>query len=66
MEKYTIDKSVLEIDDLESPDKSGWQYWDAKSPSERLEAVEFQRQQLFAYDPTTARLQRVLSVTQRA
>ncbi len=65
MENYTINKSVLEIDDLESSDKSGWRYWRTKSPRERLEAIEFQRQQLFAYDPTTARLQRVLSITER-
>ena len=65
MKNYTIDKSGLETDDLDSPDKSGWRYWRAKSPTDRLEALEFQRQQLFAYDPTTARLQRVLSVTER-
>lgn len=65
MENYSIDKSVLEIADLESPDKYGWRYWGAKSPTDRLEAVEFQRQQLFAYDPTTARLQRVLSIIER-
>jgi len=66
MKKYSLDKSVSVVDDLESPDKSGWQYWCTKSPNERLEALEFQRQQLFGYDPTTARLQRVLSVTKRA
>ena len=65
MDELTLDKSALQVDDLASLDESAQRYWEAKSPSERLEALEFLRQQLFAYDPTTTRLQRVLSITER-
>jgi len=66
MKKITLDKSVIHVDELESLDESGKRYWRAQSHTDRLSAIEFQRQQLFAYDPTTARLQRVLSITERA
>lgn len=38
----------------------------AKSPLERLEALEVMRQMVYGYDPLTTRLQRVFKVTQRA
>lgn len=41
-------------------------YWLAKSPLERLEALEMMRQMVYGYDPLTTRLQRVFEVTQRA
>ena len=66
MNAMTLNKSVIQVDELDSADESGRRYWRAQSHADRLEAVEFQRQQLFAYDPTTARLQRVLSITERA
>ena len=43
----------------ESNDK---EYWYAKTPQERLQAVELMRQINYGYDPTTTRLQRVLEV----
>ena len=36
------------------------EYWRAKTPLERLEAIEFMRQVMYGYDPSTARLQRVI------
>ena len=47
----------------ESDEKS---YWLSKTPYERLAAVEFMRQIIYGYDPSTTRLQRVLEVTQRS
>jgi hypothetical protein len=41
-------------------------YWLAKTPSERLAAVELMRQIIYGYDPSTTRLQRVLEVAQRS
>jgi hypothetical protein len=40
-------------------------YWHAKSPSERLQAVEIMRRLNYGHSQSTARLQRVLAVTQR-
>ena len=60
---FNIDKSSLSVVSLseESDDK---EYWHAKTPQERLEAVELMRQINYGYDPTTIRLQRVLEVAQ--
>jgi hypothetical protein len=46
----------------ESDEKS---YWFSKSPYDRLIAVEFMRQIIYGYDPSTARLQRVFEIAQR-
>ncbi len=39
-------------------------FWQAKTPAERLQAVEFLRRVMYGYDPVTARLQRLLEVAQ--
>ncbi|MBM4350872.1 MAG: hypothetical protein FJ106_13410 [Deltaproteobacteria bacterium] len=46
----------------ESDEKS---YWFPKTSYERLAAVEFMRQIIYGYDPSTTRLQRVFEITQR-
>ena len=63
IDTFKIDKGALSVVSLseESDDK---EYWHAKTPQERLEAVELMRQINYGYDPTTARLQRVLEVAQ--
>jgi hypothetical protein len=40
-------------------------YWHAKSPGERLQAVEILRRLNYGHGQSTARFQRVLAVTQR-
>jgi hypothetical protein len=39
-------------------------YWQDQPPMARLRALELMRQVIYGYDPTTARLQRILTVTQ--
>jgi hypothetical protein len=41
-------------------------FWQTQTPEQRLQAVEILRQVMYGYDPSTARLQRVLTVAQRA
>ena len=58
-----IDKksfSVVSLKD-ESDEKA---YWLAKTPQERLEALELMRQIVYNYDPAATRLQRVFTITQ--
>jgi len=63
-ESLRMDKTVFSVGRL--TDASGErEYWLAKSPQERLEAVEVMRQIVYGYDPSTARLQRVLEIAQR-
>lgn len=58
-----LDRAVFEVGSLE--DESGErEYWQAKSPQERMEALELTRQIVYGYDPATTRLQRVLEVAE--
>lgn len=61
VETSTVDKSVVVISDLHD-DSNERDYWLGKTPAERLRALELMRQVIYGYDPSTARLQRVLSV----
>lgn len=56
-----MDKTVLSVASLadESDDRS---YWAEKSPEERWAAMEYLRVINYGYDPSTERLQRVLTV----
>lgn len=58
-----LDRSVFEIVPLDE-DRSDREYWLARSPRERMEALELARQIVYGYDPATTRLQRVLEVAE--
>ena len=60
---FKMDKDAFSVTTLfeESGDK---EYWRSKTPQERLEALELMRQINYGYDPTTARLQRVLEIAE--
>ncbi len=60
-----MDKTVFEIGTL-SEQGDDRAYWSSKTPLERLEAVEFMRQVMYGYNPSTTRLQRVLTVAQQS
>ena len=59
-----VDRTAFEVTSLfdESNEKS---YWLARTPYERLCAVELMRQIIYGYDPSATRLQRVFEVAQR-
>ena len=58
-----MDKNTLSVTSLfdESDEKA---YWLSKTSHERLEAMELMRQINYGYDPTTARIQRILEVAE--
>jgi hypothetical protein len=58
-----IDKRAFAVVSLDESEEK--QYWHAKTPHERLEALELMRQIIYGYDPATTRLQRVFEVAQR-
>lgn len=63
MQWQRIDKSAFDIVQLtDASDEK--RYWQSKTPAERLAALEFMRQVMYGYDPTTARLQRVLTTAE--
>jgi hypothetical protein len=65
IDEVRLDKSVLEVfssfEEAEAADRA---YWHSRTPEERLQAVELMRQSAYGNDPATARLQRVLEITQ--
>lgn len=64
-DRLRIDRDALSIVSLEEQDRLDREYWRSKTPRERWEALETIRQILYGYDPSTARLQRVLEITRR-
>ena len=58
-----VDRSAVKTGSAfgESDEKA---FWLDKTPLDRLEAVELLREIAFGYDPTTARLQRVLETAE--
>ena len=64
-DQLRIDRDALSIVSLEEQDRLDREYWRSKTPRERCEALETIRQILYDYDPSTARLQRVLEITRR-
>lgn len=64
VETSRMDKSVLSVASLTDPSDEQ-EYWQSRTPQERLAALELMRQICYGYDPATTRLQRVLEITQR-
>ena len=58
-----LDRSAFEIASLDA-DSADRDYWRARSPEERMEALELMRQIIYGYDPATARLQRFFEVAE--
>ena len=58
-----LDRSAFEIGSL-NDDREEIEYWRAKSPEERMEALELMRQIIYGYDPATTRLQRGFEVVE--
>lgn len=63
LDSLRIDRSAFKITSL-FDESDEMDYWLAKTPYERLEAVEIMRQIIYGYDPSSTRLQRLLTVTQ--
>lgn len=62
---FEVDRSAFSVVSLEQQDNEERLYWRAKTPYERLLAVETTRQVLYGYDPASVRLQRVLEIAKR-
>jgi hypothetical protein len=57
-----INRNIFEVVDLrEADDRSDWH---DRSFAERIEAIEFMRKAMFGHDRVSARLQRVLEITE--
>src|SRR3989338_6828645 len=59
-----VEKTAIIVSPLSDPSDDR-EYWLSRSPYERLQAVESLRQLNYGHGQSTARLQRVLEITQR-
>ena len=59
-----MDKTAFSVSSLKDG-ATEKEFWLSKTPLERLQALEILRQINYGYDPSTARLQRVLEVVER-
>ena len=57
-----LDRDSFSVGTLDDDDAR--RYWRARTPDERLSALEFLRQVMYGYDPVADRLQKVLEVAQ--
>jgi len=57
-----INRNFFDVVDLHKADDKS--YWLRRSFAERMEAIEFMRKVMFGHDRVTARLQRVLEITE--
>ncbi len=57
-----INRNFFDVVDLHKADDKS--YWLRRSAVERMEAIEFMRKVMFGHDRVTARLQRVLEITE--
>ena len=61
----TLDKTAFKVfSSFQEADAADRAYWHSRTPEERLLALELMRQSAYGYDATTARLQRVLEITE--
>lgn len=61
--KYKVNRNILSITMLGESDETV--FWSKKTPIERLEELEINRQIIYGYGSTPPRLQRILEVAQR-
>jgi hypothetical protein len=61
-----LDRSAFRVTTFAAAERDVTQYWHERTPEERLLALEQMRQVVYGYDPATTRLQRILTVVQRA
>jgi hypothetical protein len=65
LDEIRLDKTAFQVfSSFKDADAADRVYWHSRTPEERLLAVELMRQSAYGYDPATARLQRVLEITQ--
>ena len=63
VELVKMDKTAFSVTSL-SDESDEVAYWLTKTPQERLRGVELMRRVIYGYEPSSARLQRVLTVAQ--
>ncbi len=61
-----MDKTSVSLTSFKDGEEADRRFWHAKSPSERLTALQYLRQMNYGHDPATARVQRHVEIVERA
>ena len=59
-----IDRSKIVAASFDEAEADDVEFWLSKTPSERIEGIEYLRRRLYGDDQVDARLQRVLTIAQ--
>lgn len=62
--QFKLDKTKVVISSLDETNDE-ISYWSAKTPLERMAAIEVMRQIKYGYNRSSTRLQRIFTITQR-
>lgn len=60
--EVAVDRRAFSVVTLAEADRVDQEYWRARTPEERLEALELSRQITYGYDPSTRGLSRLFEV----
>ncbi|MBI3945985.1 MAG: hypothetical protein HY321_08705 [Armatimonadetes bacterium] len=63
MDQVRVERIAFSVASLGDEDDER-EFWLARTPGERLAAVEVMRQIVYGYDPSATRLQRVLEIVE--
>ncbi len=63
LSRTRLDRDAFSVVSLDAASDEA-AFWRSRTPEERLEALELMRQAVYGYDPSTARLQRVLEIAE--
>jgi hypothetical protein len=63
MTELRVDRTALSVVPRDDSDDN--LYWRSRSPEERLEAIEVNRQIVYGYGPVAPRMEKVLEIVQR-
>jgi hypothetical protein len=66
IDSLRMDKTAFSITSPSAQNEEEKRYWLAKTPYERMQAIEVMRQIIYGYDPSSTRLARVFAITERA
>ena len=64
LENARVDRSAFSVMTVEEAERADREYWRARTPDERLEALELSRQIAYGYDPAARRLSRFFEVVE--
>jgi hypothetical protein len=64
LENARVDRSAFAVMTIEEAERADREYWRARTPDERLAALELSRQIAYGYDPAARRLSRFFEVVE--